>query len=187
MKLIVLDRDGVINEDSDEYIKSPEEWVPIPGSLEAIARLNQAGYRVVVATNQSGLARGLFDIEILNAIHAKMHRRLAAVGGTVDAVFFCPHAPADRCDCRKPRPGLLQQISERLKVSLEGVVCVGDTLRDVQAARSAGCEPMLVRSGKGERTLAEGSGDLQGVAVFENLSAVVDHLLSDAANEEVPS
>lgn len=183
MKLIVLDRDGVINEDSDEYIKSPEEWVPIPGSLEAIARLNQAGYRVVVFTNQSGLARNLFDIETLNAIHAKMHRRLAAVGGTVDAVFFCPHAPDDQCGCRKPQPGLLHEISARLKVSLEGVPCVGDTLRDVQAARSVGCRPMLVRSGKGERTLADGKG-LEQVPVFDNLAAVADQLLRDGAEAE---
>lgn len=179
MKLIVLDRDGVINEDSDEYIKSPEEWVPIPGSLEAIARLNQAGYRVVVATNQSGLARGLFDIETLNAIHAKMHRRLAAVGGTVDAVFFCPHAPDDKCQCRKPRPGLLREIGDRLKVSLDGVRCVGDTLRDIQAARSVNGQPILVRSGKGERTIADGK-DLDDVPVFDNLAAVVDQMLRDA-------
>lgn len=179
MKLIILDRDGVINEDSDEYIKSPEEWVPIPGSLEAIARLNQAGYRVVVATNQSGLARGLFDIETLNAIHAKMHRRLAAVGGTIEGVFFCPHAPDDGCDCRKPEPGLLREISDRLKISLAGVPSVGDTLRDVDAARSVGAQPILVRSGKGERTIAKGKG-MEGVPVFDNLAAVTEQLLSNS-------
>ena len=178
MKLIILDRDGVINEDSDDYIKSPEEWVPIPGSLEAIARLNQAGYRVVVATNQSGLARGLFDIETLNAIHAKMHRRLAAVGGVVDAVFYCPHGPTDSCDCRKPAAGLLREISARLKCALDDVPCVGDTMRDVQAARAVGAQPMLVRSGKGERTIAE-NDDWRGVPVFANLAAVAEHLLSD--------
>lgn len=178
MKLIILDRDGVINEDSDDYIKSPEEWVPIPGSLEAIARLNQAGYRIVVATNQSGLGRGLFDIETLNRIHAKMHRRLAAVGGTIDAIFYCPHTPDDRCACRKPEPGLLREIGARLKTVLDDVPCVGDSLRDLQAARSVGGRPMLVRSGKGERTIAQGEG-LQGVPVFANLAAVAEELLHD--------
>ncbi len=176
MKLIILDRDGVINEDSDDYIKSPEEWVPIPGSLEAITSLNQAGYRVVVATNQSGLGRGLFDIETLNQIHAKMHRRLAALGGTIDGVFYCPHTPEDHCQCRKPEPGLLQEISARLKVALDDVPCVGDTLRDVQAARSAGCRPILVRSGKGERTVGEGQG-IDDIPVFANLAAVAEYLL----------
>lgn len=177
MNLIILDRDGVINEDSDDYIKSPDEWVPIPGSLEAIARLNQAGFRVVVATNQSGLARGLFDIETLNAIHAKMHRRLAALGGSIDAVFFCPHAPDDGCDCRKPKPGLLREISARLKADLAEVPCVGDTRKDVEAARRIGCQPYLVRTGKGERTIAEGK-DLGDVPVFANLAAVAEHLLA---------
>src|SRR5690606_15356620 len=130
MRLVILDRDGVINEDSDAYIKSPDEWIPIPGSLEAIARLNRAEYRVVVASNQSGLARGLFDADTLSRIHEKMHRALADVGGAVDAVFFCPHGPDDECDCRKPRPGLLQDIARRLNVSLRGVPAVGDSLRD---------------------------------------------------------
>lgn len=177
MKLIILDRDGVINEDSDDYIKSPEEWVPIPGSLEAITSLNQGGYRVVVATNQSGLGRGLFDIETLNRIHAKMHRRLAALGGTIDAIFYCPHTPGDHCTCRKPEPGLLREISARLKTNLDDVPCVGDTLRDLQAARSVGCQPILVRSGKGERTIEQGK-DLKNVAIFANLAAVAEHLLS---------
>lgn len=180
MNLVILDRDGVINEDSDHYIKSPEEWIPIPGSLEAIARLNQGGYRVVVATNQSGLSRGLFDIETLNAIHAKMNRRLASVGGSIDAVFFCPHLPTDACGCRKPEPGLFREISARLKTDLDQVPCVGDTLRDIEAARQVGCQPYLVRTGKGERTIAEGKG-VKGVPIFANLAAVAEHLLRDEA------
>ena len=122
MKLIILDRDGVLNEDSDEYIKSPEEWIPIPGSLEAVARLTQAGYRVVIASNQSGIARGYFDLETLHAMHEKMDRLLAALGGKVEAVFFCPHGPDEDCSCRKPKPGLLQEIAARYKTTLEGVV-----------------------------------------------------------------
>lgn len=176
MKLVILDRDGVINEDSDDYIKSPDEWVPIPGSLEAVTRLNQAGVRVVVATNQSGLARGLFDIETLGRIHAKMHRRLAAVGGVVEAVFYCPHGPGDGCECRKPRPGLLREIEQRLGVDLRETVCVGDTLRDLEAARAVGARPVLVRSGKGERTLADGRG-VEGVAVYDDLAAFAQAFL----------
>jgi len=176
MKLIILDRDGVINEDSDDYIKSPDEWVPIPGSLEAISRLNQAGARVVVASNQSGLARGLYDIETLDRIHAKMHRHLAAVGGVVEAVFFCPHGPDDGCQCRKPRPGLLREIEARLKVTLRTAVCVGDSLRDLEAARAVGATPVLVRTGKGERTLRDGRG-LEGVAVYDDLAGFAEAFL----------
>lgn len=180
MRLVILDRDGVINEDSDAYIKSPDEWVPIPGSLEAIARLNRAEYRVVVASNQSGLARGLFDADTLSRIHEKMHRALADVGGAVDAVFFCPHGPDDECDCRKPRPGLLQDIARRLNVSLRGVPAIGDSLRDLQAARSVGAQPILVLTGKGAKTQArlqaEGFGD---IPVFADLAAAVDALLAE--------
>ena len=178
MRLVILDRDGVINEDSDEYIKSPEECTPIPGSLEAIARLNQAGYRVVVATNQSGIARGLFDLDTLHRIHDKLHRRLAVVGGEIEAILFCPHGPEDACGCRKPEPGLLKELAARLQVSLEGVPAVGASLRDLQAARAVGALPILVRTGKGERTLAKGEG-LDGVRVYADLSAVVDALLRD--------
>jgi len=176
MKLVILDRDGVINEDSDDYIKSPDEWVPIPGSLEAVSRLNQAGVRVVVASNQSGLARGLFDIEMLNRIHAKMHRRLAAVGGVVEAVFYCPHGPEDRCGCRKPEAGLLREIEERLMVELRDTVCVGDSLRDLEAARAVGAQPVLVRTGKGERTLRAAQG-LEGVPVYADLAAFAEAFL----------
>jgi len=151
MKLVILDRDGTINEDRDDYVKSPAEWVPIPGSLEAIARLNHAGWHTVIATNQSGLARGLFDMATLNAIHARMNRELAAVGGRIDAIFFCPHAPDDGCRCRKPLPGLLALIGERYGVELAETYMVGDSPSDLQAGVAAGCAPHLVRTGKGAR------------------------------------
>ena len=176
MKLIILDRDGVLNLDSDAFIKSPQEWLPIPGSLEAVARLNQAGYRVMVATNQSGLARGLFSMTALNAIHQKMHAAAQQVGAHFDAVFFCPHAADDNCDCRKPRPGMLVSLSQRLNVSLKGVPTVGDSLRDLQAGFMVGCVPYLVLTGKGEKTRDTG-GLPPGTAVFPNLAAVVDRLL----------
>ena len=152
MKLVILDRDGVINHDSDQYIKSPDEWRPINGSLEAIARLNQNGYRVVVATNQSGVGRGLFEMDTLNAIHDKFHRALAQVGGHVDAIFFCPHTNADNCICRKPKPGMLREIGTRFNADLKGVPAIGDSLRDLQAATEVGARPILVLSGKGART-----------------------------------
>jgi D-glycero-D-manno-heptose 1,7-bisphosphate phosphatase len=175
MKLVVLDRDGTINHDSDQYIKSPAEWKPIKGSLEAIARLTQAGYRVVVATNQSGIARGLFDMATLNAIHEAMHRAVGQAGGRIDAIFFCPHAADSNCECRKPKPGMLREIAKRLNVPLEGVPIVGDALRDVQAAAAVGARPMLVLTGKGRKTLE--SGELpEGTEVFPDLAAVADQL-----------
>jgi len=149
MKLIILDRDGTINEDRDDFVKSPDEWVPIPGSREAIARLNHAGWHTVVATNQSGLARGLFDMATLNAIHAKMNRALTELGGRIDAVFFCPHGPDDGCSCRKPLPGLFTMIGERYGVPLRETYAIGDSLRDLEAGVAAGCAPHLVRTGKG--------------------------------------
>jgi D-glycero-D-manno-heptose 1,7-bisphosphate phosphatase len=150
MKLVILDRDGTINEDSSEYIKSEAEWLPLPGALEAIARLNHAGWQVVVATNQSGLGRGLFDVSALNAMHTKMHKMLAKVGGRIEAIFYCPHAPDQACHCRKPLPGLFEQISERYGVSLASVPVVGDTPRDLQAGVSVGCQPHLVLTGKAQ-------------------------------------
>ncbi len=175
MKLIILDRDGVINFDSEHFIKSPEEWKPIPGSLEAIARLNQAGYRVVLATNQSGIGRGLFDMATLNAIHDKMHKALAQVGGRIDALFFCPHTADSRCDCRKPKPGMFEEISRRFSVDLTGVPAVGDSLRDLQAAAAIGALPILVRTGKGKKTLEAGSLP-EGTLVFTDLADAVRHL-----------
>lgn len=177
MKLVILDRDGVINYDSDEYIKSPEEWHPVAGSLEAIARLNQADYRVIVVTNQSGVARGLFDLNTLHEIHAKMHRLLAEVGANVEAVFFCPHVNEDECNCRKPRPGMFHQIANRLGISLTNVPAVGDSLRDLQAAIAAGAKPMLVLTGKGRRTLQDLT-EFGDVPVYEDLAAAVDAILS---------
>ena len=177
MKLIILDRDGVINEDSDDFIKSPDEWLPLPGSLEAIARLTHADYRVVVATNQSGIARGLFDSAMLMSIHDKMHHLVAEHGGKIEAVFFCPHGPEDDCDCRKPKPGMFADIGKRLSVDLEGVPTVGDSLRDLQAGQAAGATPYLVKTGKGLRTLNKPEA-LAGIEVFDDLAAVVDMLLA---------
>ena len=154
VKLIVLDRDGVINRDSEQFIKSPEEWRPIPGSLEAIARLNHAGFRVVVATNQSGIGRGLLDMATLNAINDKMHRALALAGGRIDALFDRPHTADSACECRKPKTGMLKEIGVRFGIEMTGVPCVGDSVRDLQAAEAVGAQPMLVLTGKGEKTLA---------------------------------
>ena len=176
-RLIVLDRDGVINHDSPEFIKSPDEWRPIPGSLEAIARLNHAGYRVVVATNQSGVGRGLLDFFTLAAIHDRMHRALAQVGGRVDAIFYCPHTADSRCECRKPKAGMLREIGVRFGVDLAGVACVGDGLRDLQAAETVGAQPMLVLTGKGEKTLRDG-GFPKNTVVFPDLAFVASALLA---------
>jgi D-glycero-D-manno-heptose 1,7-bisphosphate phosphatase len=175
VKLVVLDRDGTINHDSDQYIKSPAEWKPIKGSLEAIARLTQAGWRVVVATNQSGIARGLFDTATLNAIHDTMHRAVHQAGGRIDAIFFCPHKNDDNCECRKPKPGMLHEIARRLNVELEGVPMVGDALRDLQAAAAVGGKPILVLTGKGRKTRDAG-GLPQGTAVYPDLAAVAAQL-----------
>lgn len=179
-RLVILDRDGVINEDSDAYIKSPAEWVAIPGAADAIARLKHAGYQVVVATNQSGVGRGYFDAATLAAIHDRMHRTLAAAGATLDGVFHCPHAPEEGCDCRKPAAGLLDQISVALGKSVAGAWLVGDTLRDLQCGAARSCQPVLVRTGKGERTLAKGLPDeLAHVPVYASLAAFVTHLLGN--------
>jgi D-glycero-D-manno-heptose 1,7-bisphosphate phosphatase len=178
MNLIILDRDGTINEDRDDYIKSPEEWVPLPGALEAIARLNQAGWHTVIATNQSGLGRGLFDMSALNAMHLKMNGMLTKVGGRVDAVFFCPHTPDDDCDCRKPLPGLIRQIGERFDVELDIVQVVGDSLRDLQAGAAMGCPTHLVRTGKGsELDLALVEREAPGTLVHADLAAFAEHMI----------
>jgi D-glycero-D-manno-heptose 1,7-bisphosphate phosphatase len=185
MKLIILDRDGVINQDSPAFIKSPAEWIPIPGSLEAIARLNQAGYRVVIASNQSGIARELFDITTLNAIHQKMHAAAQLVGADIDAIFFCPHSAIDNCDCRKPKAGMFEEISKRFKLSLKGVPTVGDSLRDLQAGFISGCAPYLVLTGKGEKTHATG-GLPPGTQVFPDLATMVTAFLKQpSANPAV--
>jgi D-glycero-D-manno-heptose 1,7-bisphosphate phosphatase len=176
MKIVILDRDGVINHDSDQFIKNPDEWLPIDGSLEAIARLSQAGYRVVVATNQSGVGRGLFDMATLNAIHEKMHRAVMQAGGRIDAIFFCPHTADADCNCRKPRSGMIEAIAERYNVDLKEVPAIGDSLRDLEAAARLGAQPILVLTGKGTKTQAKG-GLPQGTQVYPDLAAAVDTLV----------
>lgn len=175
MRLVILDRDGVINHESDVYIKTPEEWIPIPGSLEAIARLTRAGYTVVVASNQSGVGRGLFSLDTLAAINGRMRKAVEAAGGRLDGIFFCPHTPDEHCDCRKPKTGLFKQIAERYKVDLKGVPMIGDTGRDLAAARAVGCRPILVMTGRGLQTL-ENEHDVE---VYPDLAAAVAHLLKE--------
>ena len=176
MKLVILDRDGVINHDSPSYIKSPDEWIPIAGSLEAIALLTQAGYQLVATTNQSGVGRGLFEMATLNAIHDKMHRAVGQAGGRIDAVFYCPHAQEANCGCRKPKPGLYEEIAQRYSVSLKDVPSIGDALRDLQAAAAVGAQPILVLTGKGGQTLREG-GLPSGTRVHADLAAAVKSML----------
>lgn len=179
MKLIILDRDGVINQDSDDYIKTVDEWNPIAGSLQAIGRLCQDGYTVVVATNQSGISRGYYDIEELHSMHKKMVRMLEPYGGYVEAIFFCPHGPKDNCQCRKPKPGLLHDISARFQCGLENVLFIGDTLSDVRAARAAGAQPVLVLTGKGKRTLAAANvEELENIPVYEDLADATKSIIN---------
>jgi D-glycero-D-manno-heptose 1,7-bisphosphate phosphatase len=177
MKLIILDRDGVINYDSDDYIKNVDEWIPLPGSLEAITRLNRAGYTVAVATNQSGIARGYYDLDTLQAMHNKMRTSLEELGGELGMIAYCPHGPDDACDCRKPLPGMLNQIAAHYGVSMESVPVVGDSLRDLEAAIAVGAHPVLVRTGKGERTLAQG-GLPDDLEIYDDLAEYVDQFLS---------
>jgi D-glycero-D-manno-heptose 1,7-bisphosphate phosphatase len=181
LKLVILDRDGTINEDRDDFVKSADEWVPRPGALEAIARLNQAGWHTVVATNQSGIGRGLFDMAALNAMHAKMNRMLHQLGGRIDAVFFCPHTAQDDCSCRKPLPGLMTLIGERYGVDLGLVPVVGDSLRDLQAAAAAGCPPHFVASGKhrgeSEAARAQLLAQVPGAKAHADLPAFAEALI----------
>ena len=160
VKLVILGRDGILNDFRNDHVKSPEEWFLIPGALEAVARLNHAGWHTVIATNQSGIGRGMIDMASVNAVHAYMYKQLMAVGGRIDAVFFCPHTPEDGCDCRKPQPGLMREIGKRYGIDLKTVPMVADTLRDLQAAHTAGCEPHLVRSGR-----AAGLDDAEVMAI----------------------
>lgn len=177
VKLVILDRDGVINEDRDDFVKNSMEWVPLNHSLEAIANLTQAGWRVVVATNQSGIARGLFDMHALNAMHEKMHRMVGQAGGRIDAIFFCPHGPNDGCQCRKPLPGMVMEIAERFNVKLSDLPMVGDSLRDLEAIVAAGGRPILVKTGKGLATLEKG-GLPEGTLVFDDLYDAAEHLIN---------
>ncbi len=169
--LVILDRDGVINQDSPEFVKSPAEWLPLPGSIDAIAALANAGFTVAVASNQSGLARGLFDRRALDAMHRKLRRLVAAAGGRVDRIVVCPHGPDDGCNCRKPAPGLYRRLARHYDASLDGVPAIGDSLRDLQAAAAAGATPILVRTGNGVRTEASLPDDLRDVAVYDDLAA----------------
>lgn len=180
MPLIILDRDGVINYDSAAYIKSAEEWIPIPGSLEAISRLSHNGYRIVIVSNQSGISRRKLNIDDLNEIHQKMMAHLAKFGGSIEAIFFCPHGPRQGCDCRKPKPGMLFEIASRLHISLKDVYFVGDSQRDIDAAQAAGAKPVLVRTGNG--AVLDDSGNVPtDIPVYSDLAEFVDTLLSNAA------
>ncbi len=175
--LVVLDRDGVINRDSDTFIKSAAEWVPLPGSIEAIASLSKAGYTVAVASNQSGLARGLFTRNALTAMHRKLRRLVANEGGHVARIVVCPHGPGDGCDCRKPEPGLLTRLAKHFGVSAQGVPVIGDSLRDLEAAAAAGAMPILVRTGRGRSTESRLYGSLADIAVYDDLAAAAAGLL----------
>jgi len=175
MRWVILDRDGVINEDSDAYIKSPEEWIPLPGSLEAIAQLNRSGFHIAVLTNQAGVGRGLFDLATLERIHDTMHRQVEAAGGKIDAVFFCPHGPEDGCACRKPKTGLYRQFARQFAVDLTDIPAVGNSLGDMQAAQSIGAEPILVETGKGLKTLRRNPG--LDVQTFVNLHEAAQYIL----------
>ncbi|OUS06108.1 D-glycero-beta-D-manno-heptose-1,7-bisphosphate 7-phosphatase [Gammaproteobacteria bacterium 54_18_T64] len=181
MKLIILDRDGVINQDSDDYIKSPHEWQAIPGSIEAIALLCDAGYSVAVATNQSGLGRGLFDLDALEAIHDKMRELVEDAGGHIAGIYYCPHLPTDRCRCRKPEPGLLDAIAEDFNTTLTGVVFIGDSLKDLQAGVERQCRPILLRTGKGasyeKRLPDELNEQVRNAEVHDDLASAVTSLL----------
>jgi len=176
MKLIVLDRDGVINEDHGSTVTTVDEWHPIDGSLEAIARLHQSDYQVAVVTNQSGIARGVLTLEDLYAIHRKMHDAVTHAGGKIDVILFCPHSDKHECSCRKPMPGMLYSLSERLDVDLTKVQVVGDSLRDVQAAMAAAAQPIIVKTGKGQVTVDNNKG-LEHIPAFDDLAAFVDHLI----------
>ena len=181
VKLVILGRDGILNEFRDDHVKAPEEWYPIPGALEAVSRLNHAGWHTVVATNQSGIGRGMIDMASVNAVHAHMLKQLMAVGGRLDAVFFCPHTPEDQCDCRKPLPGLMRDIGKRYGIDLKQVPLVGDTLRDLHAAHAAGCEPHLIRSGRaaalGPESVQAMVDQVPGTRVHADLAAFAEHLL----------
>ena len=181
MKLVILDRDGVINRDSDTFVKSAEEWQPLPGSIDAIARLTRAGFTVAVASNQSGLARGLFDRAALEAMHDKLRTFVADAGGRVDHIVVCPHGPDDTCDCRKPKPGMLEQLARHFDTSLDDVPVIGDALRDLEAAAAVGARPILVRTGKGRDAEASLPAQFAGVPVYDDLAAAARALIGEAA------
>ena len=189
MKLIILGRDGILNEYRDDHVKAPAEWVPIPGALEAVSRLNHAGWHAVVATNQAGIGRGMIDMASVNLIHAHMNKLMQAQGARLDAVFFCPHTPEEQCDCRKPLPGMMLEIGERYGVDLDHVPVAADTLRDLQAAHAAGCEPHLVRTGRAaqldDAVVEQWCKQVPGVRVHADLSAMAEQLI--ARDQRVPA
>ena len=184
VKLVILGRDGVLNRYREDHVKEPQEWEPLEGALEAVARLNHAGWHAVVATNQAGIGRGLIDMASLNAVHQAMYRRLAAAGGRLDAVFFCPHAPEEQCDCRKPLPGMMLQIAQRYGLELAQVPMVCDNLRDLQAAVAGGCQPHLVRTGRAaamdDEQLQALAQQVPGLRVHRDLAALAESLLQPA-------
>jgi D-glycero-D-manno-heptose 1,7-bisphosphate phosphatase len=189
MKIVILDRDGVINEDSDEFVKTLDEWIPIEGSIDAIARLYEHGFTIAVATNQSGIGRGLIDEDELEAMHALLLELVHDAGGDIATIAYCPHKPEDYCDCRKPQSGLFDQIAATLGADLEGAFVVGDSLRDLQAGTARGCIPVLVRTGKGEKTeqaiADDDSGEFGDVAVFDNLDEAADYLIAQTPRDIV--
>ena len=178
-RLVVLDRDGVINQESADYVRSADEWVPLEGSIEAIARLSNAGFSVAIASNQSGLARGFFDTKALADMHSKLHALVANAGGRIEHIAICPHGPDDNCDCRKPLPGLLHQISTTLNISLVNAPVIGDSLRDLKAAQSAGAQPILVRTGNGRKTECNLPAGLATIDVYDDLATAASALLSE--------
>lgn len=182
VKLIILGRDGILNEYRDDHVKAPAEWVPVPGALEAVSRLNHAGWHAVVATNQAGIGRGMIDMASVNLIHAHMNKLMQAQGARLDAVFFCPHTPEDQCECRKPQPGMMLEIGRRYGIDLHQVPVAADTLRDLQAAHAAGCEPHLVRTGRAagldESQIEQWRQQVPGVRVHADLAALAEHLIA---------
>jgi D-glycero-D-manno-heptose 1,7-bisphosphate phosphatase len=182
VKLIILGRDGILNEYRDDHVKAPAEWVPVPGALEAVSRLNHAGWHAVVATNQAGIGRGMIDMASVNLIHAHMNKLMQAQGARLDAVFFCPHTPEDQCECRKPQPGMMREIGRRYGIDLHQVPVAADTLRDLQAAHAAGCEPHLVRTGRAagldESQVEQWRQQVPGVRVHADLGALAEHLIA---------
>jgi len=189
VKLIILGRDGILNEYRDDHVKAPAEWVPVPGALEAVSRLNHAGWHAVVATNQAGIGRGMIDMASVNLIHAHMNKLMQAQGARLDAVFFCPHTPEEQCECRKPLPGMMLEIGERYGIDLAQVPVAADTLRDLQAAHAAGCEPHLVRTGRAaqldEAAVEQWCRQVPGVRVHADLAALAEHLI--ARDQRVPA
>lgn len=178
-KIVILDRDGVVNYESAEFIKSPQEWQALPGSLEAIHLLNQAGFLTFIASNQSGVGRKLFTLETLSHIHEKMNNELKKHHAHIDGIYFCPHLPEHNCSCRKPKPGLLLQIQKDFNINLQEAIVIGDSWRDIQAGLAVQAKTILVLTGNGTKTLTEQQDNLKNTFITENLLSAVKHLLRD--------